>query len=424
MMEIFSLSNEMFGLEITDVSVRAMKLSRRGRDIRVVSANIAPIPAGAMKGGDIKDEAKLVAAIKEAVGKAAGDKIKARHVVLSLQENKAFLQVIKMPKLKNQDLRAAVVFEAENYIPLPLEKVYLDFEVVADAFSENNANCEVLIAAFPREPIDSLIRAVSKAGLVPVAMELESQAILRALSLKRELESPTVVIQIGDAKTNIIVYADNSVRFTFSIPISNRYFVETIAKSVGVAIDKAVALKRECGIEEFTYSNRDLESEETESGDDRQRIIHRARQEENYDRQKIFEALVPGLVDFMQQIKKCVTYYQTHYNGRGAVKDNIEKILLCGSGADLKGLGEFIGMKMNSSVEIADFSAGKDIFKELGGESGSCEPYSFAVAFGLALRALGITASNTVAPAKESKAVAVPASKPPVPRRRVSVKKS
>jgi len=27
-----------------------------------------------------------------------------------------------MPQLKEDDLRSAVVFEAENYIPLPLEK--------------------------------------------------------------------------------------------------------------------------------------------------------------------------------------------------------------------------------------------------------------------------------------------------------------
>jgi len=421
MMEIFSLSNEMFGLEVTDSSVRVMKLARRGREVRVVSANIVPIPAGTVKGGDIKDEAKLVAAIKEAVGKTAGDKIRARHVVFSLQENKAFLQVIKMPKLKNQDLHAAVVFEAENYIPLPLEKVYLDFEVVADAYSQNSANCEVMIAAFPREPIDSLIRAATLAGLVPVAMELESHAILRALSFGRKLESPTVMIQIGDAKTNIIVYADNSIRFTFSIPISNRYFVETIAKSVGATLDKAAVLKRECGIEEFTYLSRDTEPEDVVVASDRQKIIRRARQEENYDRQKIFEALVPGLVDFIQQIKKCITYYQTHYGGRSAAKDNIGKILLCGSGADLKGLDEFIGMKLGTSVEVAGLPLKKDIFDIFEEKNGHCDPCSFAVTFGLALRAMG-WGGELPAVLKTKRIVSVP--KPPAAKRRVQVKKN
>jgi len=64
-----------------------------------------------------------------------------------------------------------------------------------------------------------------------------------------------------------------------------------------------------------------------------------------------FEALIPGLVDFTQQIKKCVTYYQTHYNSKNvAENNNINKILLCGNGATLRGLDEFISAKLGFEV--------------------------------------------------------------------------
>jgi len=418
-MEILSLSNESFGLEITDASVRAMKLKRRGKEVRVVSVGVAEVPAGVMKGGDVKDDDKLAAVIREAVSKVAGEKIKTKYAIVSLPENKAFLQVIRMPQLKNDDLRAAVVFEAENYIPLPLEKVYLDFEKVADDTADPGANCEVMIAALPRDPVDALIKAITKAGLVPVAMELESCAINRALSFERELDSPVVMVHIGDIKTNIIIYADNSVRFTFSIPISNRYFLEMISKSVGVGMPEAANLKRECGIEEFINHDRDAEEEARSY---REKIVKRVRQEENYEKEKIFEALVPGLVDFVQQVKKCITYYQTHYNGISAAKERVDKVLLCGSGSDLKGLAEFIGTKLGTSVDRAKLTVSKSLLENYKEEKEACyEPCGFAVVFGLALRALAAGKGKADDP-KNKKNIAVP--KPPAAKRRLTVKKS
>lgn len=419
MVEILGLSNDSFGLEITDVSVRVMELKRRGKNVRVVSVGVAVIPDGAMKAGDVKDEQKLVTAIKEAVDKAAGKKIKTRRVVVSLPENKAFLQVIKMPRLKNEDLRAAVIFEAENYIPLPLEKVYLDFEKVGDAVPGNNANCEVLIVAMPRTPVDALLQAITKAGLIPVAMELESGAIHRALSFDNDLESPVVMIHIGDDKTNILIYADNALRFTFSIPISNKFFLDIISKSIGVDMVKANELKRDRGIEQFVEAERVFKPE---TNNDREKILKLSCREEDYEKEKIFEVLMPGLVDFVQQIKKCVAYYQTHYNGKSAAKESIEKILICGSGSDVKGIDKFISMKMNTPVERAKLKVDKDILGTPGQDGGiRCAPCGFAVVFGLALRSLALAGGIKPEFSKNKKAARIP--KPSVILRRLAVKK-
>ena len=371
MVEFLSLSNKSFGLEITDTSVRLMEVARRGNKIAAVVAGWAQIPEGAVKDGNIKNEEKLVLAIKEAMAKSAGGKITTRRVVMSLPENKAFLQVIKMPKLNDRDLRDAVVFEAENYIPLPLEKVYLDFEKVAPFFPDPDGDSEeILIVAFPREAIDSRISAATAAGLVPVALELESQAVLRALSFGRVIESPSIIIQVGDAKTNLIVYSENSIRFTFSIPISNHYFLKTIAASAKVDMDMAAFLKLRYGIEEF--SNFPQGGKVIDPSNDG-------------NRRKVFEALVPGLVDFAQQIKKCVQYYQGHNNSQNPGKEASDKILICGSGSDLKGLAGFISLKLNSPVERAlPLIDAKLIESKLGGK----DLCSFSVVVGLAMRSL------------------------------------
>ena len=74
----------------------------------------------------------------------------------------------------------------------------------------------------------------------------------------------------------------------------------------------------------------------------------------NGDQRKIFEVLIPGLVDFVEQIKKCVQYYQTHDSGCAPASCLIGKIYICGSGSNLKGLDEFISLKLGAPVEKGD----------------------------------------------------------------------
>jgi type IV pilus assembly protein PilM len=375
MVEFLSLSKDAFGLEITDTAVRMVKLARRGGKPVVVTASWAPVGEGVIRDGNVKDEKRLAAAIKAAAANPIGRSFGTRRVVVSLPESKSFLQVVRMPELRGSELRAAVVFEAENHIPLPLEKVYLDFERIEPAAADGVSGCEVLIAALPREPIDARLRAVVAAGLVPAAMELESQAVARAV-LEPGIAKSRLIIQIGDTKTNLVIHSNGSIRFTFSIPVSNRYFLEKILANAGTSIAEADNLKVKFGIEEFM------------------RLTERGEENANYqdsrpaaEKRKIFEALIPGLVDFIQQVKKCVQYYQTHDNIQPA--DSIDKILICGSGANLKGIDEFIALKLGAPVERVLPRADVKLIESQFGQSAPRQDASaFCVAVGLAMRAL------------------------------------
>jgi len=381
MVEFLSLSKKAFGLEITDANIRIMKLAWRKGSLSVVSAGVLELEGGIVKDGVIQEEEKLAAAISRLVVNAWGQKIKTRNVVVSLPENKAFLQAIVMPKLNDQDLRAAVVFESENYIPLPLEKVYLDFEIIPPADNSlPQPRCEVLVAALPKEIVDSYLRTLYRAGLVPVAMEPESLALTRFLLQEKKLKLPTIIIQIGDAKTNLIIYSQNSVRFSFSIPISDCYFIEMIMKNTESSADQAERLKVECGIENFAARTDDVDSK-TGPRD---------------KKGKIFEALIPGLVDFVQQIQKCIQYYQSHEeNGAESYKKNFDKVLICGSGSNLKGLDEFLALKLGMPIEKFQTSLdiGRIASKTKGFEKQN--PCAYAAVAGLAARAVeSVPASN------------------------------
>ena len=361
MFKILSLENEVFGLDINDLSVKVAKLKKKHKGFVLVSSNEVRVSPGVMDNGIIKKEANLIKNIKDAYETAKGEKIKTKYVVVALPEEKSFLQVIQMPKMTDEELKLAVPFEAENYIPMPSEDVYLDFQVIPQVKDYLNYY-EVLIVATPKKIVDSYISCIKKAGLIPVALETESGAISRALVKQEANSSLLILIDFGENHTNLVIYSGRSIRFTCSIPISSQMLTEAIAESLKVGFHEADKLKIEYGLLGKKHDASSL-----------------ARAE------KVSQIITPILEDLMDQIKKYINFYRGHSSYEYLIPGGKqEKILLCGGGAELKGLIEFMSKKMEIPVELGDpmvnFSQKKQdciIKKDL---------VSFATAIGLALR--------------------------------------
>ena len=336
-MEFLTLKPEAFGLDISDLSLKIVKLKKKRGVFSLASYGEEKINPGLIKGGEIKDEEALVKIIKNALAKVQGEKLETKYVVASLPEEKAFLQVIQMPRLSEEDLKSAVIYEAENYIPLPIEEVYLDSQVIPPVYNHLD-HFDVLIAALPKKTVDPYLSVLKMAKLEPVSLEIESLSISRAL-IKGEVSAfPVLLIDLGATRTSFIIFSGHSLRFTSSIPVSSGNFTEIIAKALGVDLSEAEKLKIKYGLEEKIQ------------------IKIKNGIEKKTERGKIFEALIPPLVDLIQQIKRYLDYYQTHAshehlppNGKG-----VSKILLCGGGANLKGLPELLSLELKIPVELGN----------------------------------------------------------------------
>jgi type IV pilus assembly protein PilM len=373
MLDFLTLKPEAFGLDISDLSLKIIKLKKRRRVLSLASYGKEEIEPGLIKGGEIKNEKKLAEIIKEAIKKVRGKKLKTNYVVASLPEEKAFLQVIQMPKIPEEDLKSAVIYEAENYIPIPIEEVYLDYQIVPPVYDHLD-HLDVLIAALPKKTVDPYLSALKLAGLQPKVLEIESLAIARALIKNGMTTQPILLIDLGATRTSFIIFSGRSLRFTTSIPVSSTSFSEIISKNLRVTLAEAERLKIKYGLEEKI---------KIKIGDEKTNL--------KKEKGKIFEALVPALVDLIQQIKKYLDYYQTHASHEHLPPDGkgVSKILLCGGGANLKGLPELLSLKLKIPVEIGNpwvniLAEGKKEVAELSFE----ESLKYATALGLALRGM------------------------------------
>lgn len=365
MLEFLTLHPPVFGLDISDLSLKFVYLKKAGDRIEVVSFGESALPEGVVSKGEILKEDELAPLIKKSLEQAKGEKIRTQYVAASLPEEKAFLQVIQLPRMGLQELQQAALFEAENYVPYPLETVYVDSQFV-EPVKDHLDHSDVLLASLPRATVDSYVSVLQKAGLVPQVLEIESLAVARALVLQEFSLFPVLLIDFGATRTSFLVFAGKSLRFTASLPVGSHQLTLAVSKALNLDIQKAEELKKTYGLERRGKS---------EGG-------------------KVFEALVPSLVDLAEQIKKYIDYYASHAAHQHLLQEerSIQKVLLAGGGANLPGLPQFLEQELNAEVHIGD--PWVNIMSKQGGALPPIpfgESLRYTTALGLALRGFSMS---------------------------------
>ncbi|MFW6282875.1 MAG: type IV pilus assembly protein PilM [Minisyncoccales bacterium] len=315
----FKINSKGFGLDISDRSFKIANLKKRRSGFKLTSYETFEIEPGVIKKGELKNKRKLTSLLRE-----EKKKIKMNEVVVALPEEKSFLKVIKTPKMPKKDLESAIIYKAEEYIPMNIEDAYVDFEIIKPAYSEED-HMHVLLAALPKKIVDPYFKAVKKAGLKPIAFEVESLSICRALMEKDKVIPPTLIIDFGLTKTSFIIYSGRSLRFTQTLPISSHQFTESIAEKMDLNLEKAEKIKKEFGIKTSSKKGK-----------------------------KIKKSIKEILDKLTKQTKEHIEFYSSYDFGEHFPPDmekKIKKIILSGGGSNLKGLTGFLEERIKIPVK-------------------------------------------------------------------------
>jgi len=327
MLRFLTLKPKAFGLDITDASLKIAQLEKNGDHFRLASFGDTKLEKGVVENGEIKKEDVLTLSIQKLVQKVQGKKISSNHVIASLPEEKAFLQVVELPRMKEEEVGDAIRVQAENYIPYAVETVYLDSTVISP-FHNHIDHMDVLLASLPRETVDAYMRVIQGAGLVPLVLEIESLALSRAVIENGVTPVPLLLVDMGIARSKLSIFSGYSLRFTTSLAVSAKQFTDAIAKSLHVDEEKAEEFKRSYG----------LDSKEQPIGEE------------------VFNAIVPPATDFIEQVRKYLDYYETHipHQHLGEKHKKIKKVVLCGGGANLRGFPEFLMRALKVDVVVGN----------------------------------------------------------------------
>ena len=327
--KIFNFSYGAFGLDLSDLSVKVVQMKDEGEKEEVVSFGSVDIPQGSIVDGEIVEQNNVVNAIKKAVAIAGPKKIKTKKVICSLPETKAFLRIISLPEMKSDEAQEAIKWELEANIPMSVDQVYYDWQILEKNLMEERGKMNVLVVAFSKKVINQFYETLQLSGLEIVGMEIESIAQSRSL-LRENDEGTSLVVDLGDRRTSLLMIIGNIPCFTSSISISGWGMTDAIAKMLGVNFDEAEKTKLAYGI--GSVSQQDV----------------------------IFKAVSPILDGLAVEIERTVDFYLSNLN----YSNSVDRIIICGGGSNMQGIIPYLSKKINREVELGNpwvnlLSAGK-----------------------------------------------------------------
>lgn len=256
----------------------------------------------------------LAANMSELLGKNLVGTLASNHVVLGIPAGRTFTRTFTVPADSEKNLKDAVELEVEQYIPIPMAALYVDYEII----ERTKEQLMVLMCAVPRTVVDSCIKIAEDAGLTVCMVESSVSAVARLLESTEEGHLPTVIVDIGPASTDIAIL-DRSIRITGSLNVGGNTFTLDIAKKLKVPLENAHQLKILNGLS---------------AG---------ARQ------QKIAAALTPSLERIVGETRKVMRYYDE----RIADHSKLEQVLVVGGGANVPGIGEYFTNELVMPARVA-----------------------------------------------------------------------
>ena len=117
----------------------------------------------------------------EIISKMAKDlKITKKNVHVVIPDSYCYAQVMEFSRLNEKELLSAVRYQADQFIPLPIEEVVFDLEVVKEnKLTKKNM---ILVIASPKKLVERIEKTIELAGFMPNTLESELSAITRYFS--------------------------------------------------------------------------------------------------------------------------------------------------------------------------------------------------------------------------------------------------
>jgi len=158
-----------------------------------------------------------------------------KDVNISLSAPAAVVRFIKMPRMKPEDLKHSLRFEAEKYIPYNIDEVIID-AYISDENIEGN-QMGVILAAAKKEAVNSKLATLKEAGFSVCVIDVDSFACFNAFCNSQDKLDDTrhiALLNIGYSQTNVIISRGAKPLFTRDIQIGGKDITKLISKQMDI----------------------------------------------------------------------------------------------------------------------------------------------------------------------------------------------
>ncbi|WP_170291860.1 type IV pilus assembly protein PilM [Heliobacterium mobile] len=333
------------GLDIDSNLIRVVALQGSSSSPVISHIGRIPLPTDAVREGVIHN----VPMVAEVLHDYWEDKnLSTENIVIGLANNGVRIRTASFPKLPMDKLAKVIRYQSEDFFPIPLAQLVLDFTVIGETTGERGAMHHVLLVAARREELNKSIQAVTDAGLYPAVVDLS------VLSLTRLVPQETasyIVVDIAYGVACFLLVDGEIPKICRVIP----HGVLTYIGDSGQTLDRVLS------------SNSTLDTSDAQS------ISPSTGNETAVDEWALILA---------NELRTTLSYYSVQPGARA-----IQKVYLSGLGSRIQGIPEIISEDLELPVEILTPFRRLKLDSSIGSISVH-EESEFAVAVGLALRGM------------------------------------
>ena len=183
------MANNTVSLYIDDTNIRLMVT--RGK--RITRLADAPLDVGLNDIDTDEQEKELTEKIKNLF---KSNKIHAKKVILGLSGLHCLTRPVVLPELPRAMLNEAVTREAKRVLPVPLEQLYISWQILSVA----EGKIQAFMVATPRHIADMIIRVLNQAGCKPYLMDIKPMALARL-----SMEATALIVDVQAKEFDIII---------------------------------------------------------------------------------------------------------------------------------------------------------------------------------------------------------------------------
>lgn len=344
-------SKQLIGLDIGSTSVKIVGLKPSKKDeFELAHLGIEPLSPDTIVDGAIMAKLPVAEAINRIYNSQG---IKTNNVATSVSGHAVIVKKINLPAQSPEELSESIMWEAEQYIPFDISDVNIDYEILKTI--PGTGTIEVLLVAVKKEKISDQTSVINLAGKVPAVVDVDAFSLLGCFNYNYQPTGHTVtaLLNIGACLSNLCIVKGSELLFTRDISVGGNQYTDFLQKNLNLSFEDAEKIKKGSAVAGVNEA-------------DAHRIVDSV--------SEIIELEIQKTFDFF----KATT-----------TTDRIDRMILSGGTARIRGLSEHLSQKFEVPVEI--FNSFKRIsFPPQKFDSSFINDISprVAIAVGLAMRSM------------------------------------
>jgi type IV pilus assembly protein PilM len=317
---MFERNKPLVGIDIGTHSIKLVHLKKSGKNYHLLNFGVMPLKPESIVDGAIMNAGAVVEGIRNLVRM---EKVKTKEVATAISGQSVIVKKIRVSQMTEKELADSISWEAEQHIPFEISDVNIDFQIMPPPHEGQDVQTnqmDVLLVAAKKTKMDDYTSLLLEAGLCPVVVDIDVFALENEYEINHAQEGGVVaLVDIGASAMNINILKHGITMFQRDMSCGGNRYNAVLQREFGISYDEAEALKMGVGFSDGRGA----------------------------------EQVVPLLVSVSEEIgaelQRSFEFFRTT-----TPEVPINKMVLSGGCARMKGLARLLSTRLGLPVEVAD----------------------------------------------------------------------